>query len=354
MEIPGVCREFVRSGHRVEVVFEPGAGSFVGPAAFSGCAKVVDRPSGRPEALLFAPATSGTLARLGWGLDGGAAIEAYAAGVRPAIIAPELEGGTGDHPAVRENLNRLHRDGCRIVSGSEGSMPGGAELVAATLGSLGGPLAGLRVLVSAGGTREPVDSVRFLGNRSSGKMGVAISREAVKMGAEVSVVAANVEVAEPGVRWVPVETVDQLRESVMELASESDALIMAAAVSDFKPASVTQSKIRRAEGLDLELVATEDVLKSVREENPNLFLVGFAATHGDPVPDARKKLDSKGVDLVVGNDISQAGIGFGSEENEVYVVKPGGERFVPRASKQEIARAILEDLAREMTKERRA
>jgi phosphopantothenoylcysteine decarboxylase/phosphopantothenate--cysteine ligase len=184
-------------------------------------------------------------------------------------------------------------------------------------------------------------------------MGVAIAREALRMGAEVSVVAANIEAAEPGARWAPVETVDELRETVLELARESDALVMAAAVSDFKPASVVGSKIRRSEGLSLELVATDDVLKSVRRANPDLFVVGFAATHGDPVLDAREKLGSKGVDLVVGNDISQEGIGFGAEENEVYVVSPEGERFVPRASKQKIARAILEDLAREMTKERR-
>ncbi len=353
LEIPGVCRELSRSGHSVEVVLEPGARNFVGPAAFYGYATVVDKPSGPVEAVLFAPATSGVLARLARGLGDGAAAGVYAAGARPVVVAPELEGGTSGHPAVRENLDRLSGDGCRVVLRDNGSMPGAAELVAATLGSLGGPLAGLRVLVSAGGTREPVDSVRFLGNRSSGKMGVAIAREAVRMGAEVSVVAANVEVVEPGVRWTPVETVDQLRESVMALAAESDALIMAAAVSDFKPASVTRSKIRRSEGLDLELVATEDVLKSVRRANPELFVVGFAATHGDPVPDAREKLGSKGVDLVVGNDISQEGIGFGAEENEVYIVKPEGESFVPRASKQEIARAILGDLAREMTKERR-
>ena len=172
------------------------------------------------------------------------------------------------------------------------------------------------------------------------------------MGAEVSVVAANVEGREPGVEWTPVETVDELREATIDLAGKSDALIMAAAVSDFKPATTLTKKVRRREGLNVEFVPTEDILGSVRERNPGLFMVGFAATHGDPIPDAREKLGSKGVNLVVGNDISQEGIGFGTNENEVYVVGLEGERFVPRASKHEVARVILEALETEIKKER--
>jgi phosphopantothenoylcysteine decarboxylase/phosphopantothenate--cysteine ligase len=129
---------------------------------------------------------------------------------------------------------------------------------------------------------------------------------------------------------------------------------MAAAVSDFKPATALDEKIRRSENLSMDFVATEDILKSVRQENPDLFVVGFAATHGDPVSDAREKLGSKGVNLVVGNDISREGTGFGADENEVYVVGPQDERFVPRASKKDVARVILDELAREIEKERRA
>jgi phosphopantothenoylcysteine decarboxylase / phosphopantothenate---cysteine ligase len=228
-------------------------------------------------------------------------------------------------------------------------------VVAALLGGLGGPMSGLRVLVTAGGTHEPMDSVRYIGNRSSGKMGLAVAREAVRLGAEVTVVAANVEAEEPGAETLHVETVEGLRDEVLRLAGEADALVMAAAVSDFKPASPVNEKIRRGDGgLTLELAPTADVLKAVRGRYPDLFVVGFAATHGDPVADAREKLDSKGVNLVVGNDISQAGIGFGSDENEVYIVGRGeaGERFVPRASKQEVARVILESVLAEMGKER--
>ena len=226
------------------------------------------------------------------------------------------------------------------------------EVVARVLGGLGGPLSGLKVLVTAGGTHEPMDSVRFIGNRSSGKMGLAIAREAVRLGAGVTVVAANVEVPEPGVEWVPVETVEELRDEVLNRAGWADALVMAAAISDFAPASPVQEKIRRGEGLTLELESTPDVLKAVREGNPDLYVVGFAATHGDPVADAREKLSKKGADLVVGNDISRKGIGFGADENEVYVVGREEERFVSRAPKREVACAILQSMASGMKQER--
>jgi phosphopantothenoylcysteine decarboxylase/phosphopantothenate--cysteine ligase len=228
------------------------------------------------------------------------------------------------------------------------------EVVAGLLGGLGGPLSGFRLLVSAGGTHEPMDSVRFIGNRSSGKMGLAVAREALRLGAEVTVVAANVEAEEPGAETRHVETVEELRAELLRLAERADALVMAAAVSDFAPSSPVGEKIRRGEGgLSLELEPTADILKAVRERYPDLFMVGFAATHGNPVADAREKLGSKGVNLVVGNDISRSGIGFGADENEIYVVGPEEERFVPRTSKREVARIILESLIAEMNEKRR-
>jgi phosphopantothenoylcysteine decarboxylase / phosphopantothenate---cysteine ligase len=185
-------------------------------------------------------------------------------------------------------------------------------------------------------------------------MGLAVAREAVRLGARVTVVAANVEAEEPGTKTHHVETVEDLRREVLRRAEEADALVMAAAVSDFTLASPVGEKIRRGEGgLGLELEPTADVLKAVRQRYPDLFVVGFAATHGDPVADAREKLGSKGVNLVVGNDISRSGIGFGADENEVYVVGPEDERFVPRAPKGEVARVILESMLREMSEARR-
>lgn len=350
LQAPDVARELSEAGHTIEVVLEPHATSFVGPAAFGG--RVVAEPSGRPRALVFAPAAAGTLARLARGLGGGPAFEHYAGGVRPAVVAPEFDAATGDHPAVRENVALLRSDGCRVLEGESTASPVGIS--GEVLNSLGGPLSGLKVIVTAGGTREPIDRVRVISNRSSGKMGRAIAREAHRRGARVTVVAANVEESEPGVEWIAVETYAELEEATLRLARQNDALVMAAAVSDFTPDQVSEGKIRRGgkKELDLKLVATGDILKAARESSPKLFVVGFAATHGNPARDARDKLETKGANLMVGNDISLSGSGFGSDENEVYVVGRDDERFVPRASKGEVARVILDAMAREIEEER--
>jgi phosphopantothenoylcysteine decarboxylase / phosphopantothenate---cysteine ligase len=334
--IPAVAGELAGTGRRVEVILGQGAGLFVGPAAFGGAA-LLDEPSQTPEAVLYAPATADILARLARGLEG-------ASGVT-TVVAPDLDAGTANHSAVRENLDLLREDGCRVVEGPRGTMADAEAIAAKVLGSLGGPMGGLRLLVTAGGTREPIDSVRFIGNRSSGKMGLAVAREAIRLGADVTVIAANVDGVEPAARNHSVETAQELREAVLDLAARADALVMAAAVSDFTPASPVGEKIRRRVGkTTLELAPTADILGSVTERYPDLFVVGFAATHGDPVADAREKLGSKGADLVVGNDISGEGVGFGSDENEVYVVGREEERFVPRTSKQEVARVILDTM----------
>ena len=345
LRAPEIARELTAAGHDVEIVLEPRTRLFVGPAAFATVAPVVEAPSASPEVFVFAPATAGTLARLARGMGGAALRFDLPVGV-PMVVAPEIDEGTAAHPAVRENVATLRADGVRVVGGA-GEMGLPVEVAGAVLHAMGGPLSRLRVLITAGGTREPIDRVRVVSNRSSGKMGRAIAREAWRRGAEVTVVAANVEPIEPGVSWVPVETYAELEERTMRLAGEADALVMAAAVSDFTPAEVHEGKIRRGgrKELELRLVATGDILGAVREGNPGLFMVGFAATHGDPVPDAREKLARKGVDLVVGNDVSLAGTGFGSDDNEVYIVGRDGEQFVPRASKREVAGRILDALA---------
>ena len=311
---------------------------------------VIASPGSVPETLVFLSATAETLARLARGIEGGPVVGAYATGVRPGVIFPCLDPETSRHPAVRENVRLLREDGWRIIEDKDVSAEG---VVSGVLNALGGPLGGRRVLVTAGGTREPVDSVRFVGNRSSGKMGIALARQAVRLGAEVTVVAANVENVEPGVEWVAVESFHELYEATLRLSGEADALIMAAAVSDFTPVSPDmEQKIRRSERLTIEFAATEDILGAVRDRYPELFVVGFAATHGDPAPDAREKLGKKGVDLVVGNDISSPGLGFGSEDNEVVIVGRQRERFIPRAVKTEVALAILQALLEEMAEKR--
>ena len=351
LEAPTVVRELAAAGHEVQVLLEPGTEHFVGPGSFLPLAAVVESPPVIPDAALFLPATAGTLARLARGL--------YhpAAGARsadaPVFVAPDLDAATAENPAVRANLDVLREDGAKILPGEEGGMAGVDEVVAGVLGGLGGPMAGMRVLVTAGGTHEPLDSVRFIGNLSSGKMGLAFAREALRRGAEVTVVAANIGRREPGVAWRDVRTVEELRDEVLREAGGADVLIMAAAVSDFTPAAPEREKIRRSSGVrSIELAPTPDVLRAVREQNPQLFMVGFAATHGDPASDAREKLEKKGADVVVGNDISREGVGFGAEENEVYVVTGRGERFVPRASKAEVAREVLDDVLALLDEER--
>ena len=348
---PPVARGLAAAGHAVQVILEPGTDHFVGPGSFLPASEVVDNPSGAPGAVLCLPATVGTLARLARGLDHPAAVAR--SGGATLFVAPDLDAATARNPAVRSNLEALRGDGAKVILGEGGGMAGVDEVVAGILGGLGGPLAGLRVLVTAGGTHEPLDSVRFIGNRSSGKMGLAFAREALRRGAEVTVVAANIARREPGVAWRDVSTVAELRDEVLREAGGADVLVMAAAVSDFTPAAPAGEKIRRHSGVtSIELTSTPDVLRAVREQNPELFMVGFAATHGDPAPDAREKLEKKGADVVVGNDISQEGVGFGAEENEVYVVSGRGERFVPRATKDRVAGEVLDDIQALLDEER--
>jgi phosphopantothenoylcysteine decarboxylase/phosphopantothenate--cysteine ligase len=344
LAIPAVVRELADAGQQAEVILGQEARHFVGPAAF-GDATLVDEPSETPEAVLYAPATAETVARLARGLDRGVGAL--------NVVAPDLDAGTAEHPAVRENFDLLREDGYRIVEHPGRGMAKPEVIVAKLLGNLGGPMEGLRLLVTAGGTREPIDSVRFIGNRSSGKMGLAVAREALRRGADVTVVSANIGMVEPGTESHSVESAGELRDVVVDLAAKADVLVMAAAVSDFTPASPVGEKIRRREGTtSLELVPTDDILASVTGRYPDLFVVGFAATHGDPLDDARDKLGRKGADLVVGNDISGEGVGFGADENEVYVVGREEEYFVPRASKPEVARIILDTMMNEMERQR--
>ncbi len=352
LNAPEIARELSASGHDVEVILSAEARLFVGTSAFAGIADVVEGPSREPEAVVFAPAEAGVLARLAHGLDG------FDFGGAPVFVAPDLDEETSKHPAVKENIELLRGDGIKVIEGEDSGMASAREIVAAVLGGLGGPMAGMKVLVTAGGTRERIDSVRFIGNRSSGRMGAALARQASRMGASVVLIAANISAREPGVGWVPVEDVEDMKGEVMGRVGSFDILVMAAAVSDFTPDSPVEEKIRRggSERMTLELTSTSDILGAVRGQNENLFMVGFAATHGDPVPDAREKLRKKGADIIVGNDISQAGIGFDSEENEVCVVGRDGVEFIPQASKDEVARSILDALLKEMDnldKERR-
>ena len=205
----------------------------------------------------------------------------------------------------------------------------------------------MRVLVTAGGTREPIDAVRFVGNRSSGRMGFALAEQAAALGAEVTVVAANVALPrDPRVRYVDVETAGQLQDACAAAFERSDVLLMAAAVADFRPARSFAGKLKKAadERMRVELERTPDILAGLAAlRRPDQTLVGFAAEHGDGALDhGRDKLARKGVDAVVVNDIARADIGFESADNEVTIITAAGETHVARASKAEVARAVLD------------
>jgi phosphopantothenoylcysteine decarboxylase/phosphopantothenate--cysteine ligase len=215
---------------------------------------------------------------------------------------------------------------------------------------VGGPLDGLRVLVTAGGTREPIDAVRYVGNRSSGRMGFSLAEEAARRGAEVTVVAANVALPRvDGVRYLDVETATELAAATRDTATAADVILMTAAVADFRPSAPDRSKIAKAghERLQLELERTPDVLAAlVAERREGQTIVGFAAEHGEgAIERARRKLADKRLDAIVVNDVSIPGIGFDASQNEVTVIAGQIERRVARGSKPEVARAILDAVA---------
>jgi len=383
------------AGHAVRVIQTPASLRFVGRATFEG---VTGAPAladefepdpargafpGEPapkhdpishldlvrrcDVFCVAPASANTIAKLAHGLADNLLTSAALACTAPLVIAPAMNNHMYEHPATRENLETLRRRGARLVAPGEGRLASQgewgvgrlaepAELLAAIEEALDGgftphSLDGLRVLVTAGGTREPIDSVRYVGNRSSGRMGLALAAEATRRGADVTAICANVALPRPeGVRSVEVETAAELLEAATPAFEEADVLLMAAAVGDFRPASALDDKIAKTgrEGLTLELEPTEDVLASLAERRRSgQILVGFAAEYGEgAVERGREKLKRKGLDAVVVNDISRSDIGFDSADNEVTIVTAGGERAVGRGSKAAVAAAILDEVER--------
>jgi phosphopantothenoylcysteine decarboxylase/phosphopantothenate--cysteine ligase len=386
--------EFVRlatkAGHAVRVLQTRASLEFVGRATFEGIVGapvLVDEferdpargafpgesapdhdPIGhlelasRCDVYCVAPASANTIAKLAAGAADNMLTAAYLACASPVVVAPAMNNRMYEHPATQANLETLRARGVHVVDPGTGALasPGEwgvgrlaepADLLAAVELAAGTgaprPLDGLRVLVTAGGTREPLDAVRFMGNRSSGRMGYALAAEAARRGAEVALVSANVALpATPGVGVVAVETAEQLRQATLERFASCDVLLMTAAVADYRPARREDRKIPKEEhdSLTVELVRTADVLvEAAALHRPGQSVVGFAAEHGAAgVERARGKLESKGLDAIVVNDISREEIGFDSEENEVTIVAPDGETHVPRASKPEIAAAVLD------------
>jgi len=387
-----LARLATKSGHSVRVLMTPAATRFVGAASFAGIvgAPVLieewerdplggafpgDEPPAhdpighlavveKADAYLVAPASANTVAKLAAGLADSMVTTSFLACSAPRLVAPAMNDRMYRDAATRRNLDLLRERGVIVIDPDEGPLasrgehgagrlPQPAELlrrVEATLRAPAGQWDGLRVLVTAGGTREPIDSVRFIGNRSSGRMGIALAEAAARRGAEVTLVAANVTLpVDAAVRVVPVETAAQLAAATGEAFAGAHVVLMAAAVADFRPASAAEGKLARegSGGLELSLEETEDVIAMLaagRAEDQTI--VGFAAEHGaGAIERAREKLERKGLDAIVFNDVSRSDIGFDSESNEVTIVERTGEHAVPTATKAEVADAVLDRVA---------
>jgi phosphopantothenoylcysteine decarboxylase/phosphopantothenate--cysteine ligase len=375
-KVPALVREFRRAGHAVRCVMTPAAAEFVTPL-------VLQTVSGEPvrtrlldpeqegqidhialadwaELLVVAPATANVIARLATGLADDLVTAVALATRAPLLIAPAMNVNMWRHPATQGNLAVLRDRGARIVGPETGELACGWEgegrmsepqtIAAAAelaLGSRG--LEGQVVLVTAGGTRERVDSVRYLGNRSSGKMGFAVAAEAARRGAETVLVAGPTVLPTPaGVRRVDVESALEMRDAVFAALPRATIVVKTAAVADFRPAEPMPRKLKKEElpegaGLTLELERTPDILAEICREKGARIVVGFAAESDDVIEAARRKLARKACDLLVANDISHEGAGFDADDNAVVFVWPDGQiEELPALPKSEVAAQLLD------------
>jgi phosphopantothenoylcysteine decarboxylase / phosphopantothenate---cysteine ligase len=379
------------AGHGVRVLMTETATRFVGAASFEG---IVGAPvliseferdplrgafpgeaaeahdpighlelAGRCDAYLIAPASANTIAKLATGAADSMLTTSFLACTAPRLVAPAMNDRMCADAATQANLETLRSRGVEVIEPEEGKLASRGEFgrgrlpdpeqllarVEAALPAGDRPWDGLRVLVTAGGTREPIDPGRFIGNRSSGRMGIALAAAAAKRGAEVTLIAANVSLPAPaGVRRIDVETAAELAAAAEREFAETHVLLMAAAPADFRAAAPAAGKLKRAGSLELSLEPTEDILASLAaRRREGQTVIGFAAEHGgEAVERAREKLRRKGADLIVLNDVSDPEIGFESERNAVTLVGAEGETEVPIASKDAIAEAILDEVAR--------
>jgi phosphopantothenoylcysteine decarboxylase/phosphopantothenate--cysteine ligase len=364
-----LVRLLVRSGHDVTPVTTRGAERFVAAETFWALAR--KQPPADPyphlqdaDLLVVAPLTAHTLARLAHGLADDLLTETALAHRGQLLLAPAMNAAMWEHPATQAILALLVERGASVVGPAHGELAEGMvgpgrmaepEEIAARVEALvtgaasGGPLAGKHVLVTAGGTREPLDSVRFLGNRSSGRMGVALAGAARERGARVTLLAANLQVPAPhGVEVVPTPTAADLRREAL-FRADADVVLMAAAVADYRPAETHAGKRpKAAEPWTVDLVPTADIARALgAARRDGQVLVAFGAESGeDGLARKRAMLTDKNVDLVVYNDVGRDDIGFDSPENEVVLVTRVGERAVGKAPKPAIAREILDEVER--------
>ncbi len=364
-----VVRGLVKADVGVQVAMTRAARRFVGETTFAGLSRrnvLTDDPTaGGPiyphldaaraaKVMAVVPCSANTLARLAHGLADDVVAESALALAGQLLIAPAMNHRMWLHPATQQNVATLVERGAVVVGPDDGLLAEGEEgpgrlaqpdritqAIRMLLG--GGSLAGKRVLVTAGGTREPLDSVRFLGNRSSGKMGVALADEALARGAEVTTILSNTLVRPLGGTQIDAPTAADLAVATTKAAADADIIVMAAAVSDFRPAEVQTTKRERSGTWDLRLEPTEDVLAGIAaKRRDGQLIIGFAAEDGEDIARAQQKRERKGVDLIVLNDISDPALGFDSDDNAVVLITATDETRIARAPKPQIAAAILD------------
>jgi phosphopantothenoylcysteine decarboxylase/phosphopantothenate--cysteine ligase len=366
-----LLRELTRLGAGVTVCLTEHARAFVGPLTFrtlSGRPVLTDlfdpqSPDAvehvalaeRAHAVLVAPATANLLAKAAHGIADDFLTTLLLAARGPVVIAPAMDGGMWEHPAVRANVATLRARGVTVLEPDAGALASGlsgrgrfpeVDAIIEALERALAPardLAGDRALITAGPTREPIDPVRYISNRSSGKMGYGLAAAALRRGAEVTLISGPTALTPPpGAVFVPVQTAEEMREAVLQHLPSATVVIKAAAVADYRPKQAAAAKIKGKRDLTLELTPNPDILAEVARYGTGAFIVGFAAETHDVAAHARAKLEAKGIDLLVANDVSQRGIGFDAEENEVLLLdRWGGTRALPRMPKTEVADAIL-------------
>jgi len=384
-----VCRRLVDVGVYVAPVLTDEATRFVGEATFSALASepvqrsLFDEASPIPhtrlgqgaDLVLVVPATAHFLARYAAGMADDLLCATLLATRAPVLVCPAMHTEMWEHPAVSDNLALLVRRGVLVVAPEEGRLAGGdsgagrladpdtnvaraLDVLGAT-GSVVGPgrgdLAGRLVVVSAGGTREPLDPVRFLTNRSSGKQGHALAEAAARRGAKVTLVTASALAVSPGIDVVPVASAADMEAALRAVAPRADVIVMAAAVADFRPKAPAAHKLVKADGVpDLVLEPTPDILSGLAaERRPGQVLVGFAAETDDPIGRGRRKLAQKGVDLLVVNDVTAPGAGFDHDTNAVTILDAdGGATAVPLMSKSAVADAVFDRVTAQLDPER--
>jgi len=368
------AEEFIRpltfagiSGHNVITSLwneRAGAGADAEEGAVSAMEHINEAQTAR--LLVVAPATADILAKFVHGLADDFLTTMFLATNAPVIVAPSMNVNMWQHPAVQANIATLRARGVRVVEPGSGylacGMVGGgrlaepaaiaatvAEVLAQTADASGkDDLAGETMLVTAGGTREPIDPVRFIGNRSSGRMGYALAEAARKRGARVILVSAPTSLPVPaGCEVVPVVTTTEMRQAVIERLSEASVVVMAAAVSDYRAKDIAEQKLKRTGTRTLEMEPTEDILAEVSaRRRPGTLVVGFAAETEHVIANARAKLERKGIDAIVANDVSSTETGFDSDRNGGSFLTRDGSIELPSMSKTEMARRILDEIAR--------